>query len=182
MATMAVMGSEAVTKMVREARERLTEAERALKAVEDQIVEESDKLAATQVARVDECKLLALGKKGDPGKFDEAIRLANDRIIGLTASKRTRERVVAELRADFYNATAEQTRIENEKADREEFVATRGLIEQTNQAVDARDAAERQLLNGLTQLRGRKYRCESNRQLAMNAAQSAQRRWNGMRP
>jgi len=181
MAAATVMTDSELGKSLSDAREKLSKAERLLKETEDRIVEVSDELAILQARRADECHELALGRKADPAKFDALIRNAEDKLTGLEAVKRMRERDLADLKTTFYSLEAEWAKIKNKQADERELQEIQKLIAEAKNAVLVRNESERIFLDALTKLRSRKYRVERNRQLAFGGAEAAQRNWNGMR-
>ncbi len=181
MATATAMTGSELSKSLSDAREKLSRAQRLLKETEDRIVEESDELAILQTRRADECEQLVLSRKADPAKFDAPIRNAEDKLNGLAAVKRTRERAVADLRVELHSLQAEQLKIENQQAEDRELQETKRLIDEAKRAVEVRAEAERVFIDRLTALRSRKYRVERTRQLAFSGAEAAQRNWNGMR-
>jgi hypothetical protein len=182
MATATITMTQEEAQRLSEARKQLTDAERALKQTEAQITEESDKLADLQAQRTSECELLALGRRAVPSKFDAAVHATQDKLAGLGAAKRTRERGVADARATFYNVDAELARLNQQKLIDAETRETAALIETTRLAIQKRDDLERAILDGITGLRSRKYLLEANRRIAFDAAQALQRISVGMRP
>ncbi len=180
-ATITITGTEALTTSITDCRAKLENAEQVLQQTQREIAEESDKLADLQVSRERECEQMASGRKSDPAKFDPAIRRAEDRLIGLAAIQRTRERDVADLKTTFYDLEAARAKIENQQADERELRETQKLIEEAKRAVAVRNESERIFLDALITLRSRKYRVSRNRELAFAGAEAAQRNWNGMR-
>jgi hypothetical protein len=183
MATATVMtGSESIGKRLRDCRVQVAAAEQELKSVGAEIEAENDKLADLQSRRAAECRELVLGKKTDPSKHDAAIRLATDRISGLTAIRRTRERACADAKADLHNVEAEQSRIEQERALKQEAEGISRLIAEVESVIETRDQAAKTIVEGIASLRAWKYLAESHRRLGFDAAQRLERISNGMRP
>jgi hypothetical protein len=164
------------------ARKQLTDAERALKQTEAQITEESDKLADLQAQRTSECELLALGRRADTSKFDADIHATQDKLAGLGAVRRTRERSVADARANYHNLSAEQGRAETERLRQKEGEDVKRLISQVEDAIQTRDRAAKTVVEGIASLRAWKYMAEPHRRLGVDSAQRLERISNGMRP
>ena len=162
--------------------EALALAEQELRQTNRDLENENDKLADLQARRAAECEDSALGKKADPSKFDSAIRTATDRVTGLTAVRRTRERAVADAKANYFNATAEEGRVAGEKAVEAETASTQRLIGEIEDAIEARNRATRTIQTGIEQLRRKKYLLEANRRIGVDSAQRLERLSVGMRP
>lgn len=184
MATMTAVTTmtEGEAERLHEYRKRLADAEHALRQTEAQITEESDKLADLQAQRAIECEALALGKRADPSKFDREIHAMQDKLAGLGAVKRTRERAIADARATFSNLSAEQGRAEQERLLQKEDEDVKRLISQVEDAIQTRDRAAKTVVEGIASLRAWKYLAESHRRLGADAAQRLERIANGMRP
>jgi len=182
MATMTLTGTEALTKSINDCREKVAAAERALRETEAEIAAHSDKLAELQAARGEECETLARGNpKASPEKFDSKIQSVRDRLYGLEVVRRGRERDCSDLRAELARLQAEQHALEHEYAVAAEREEIQGLITRTRKAIADRDEAERRIIDGLTQLRSRKYLGPKNEYLGKDAAGGLQRMSLGMR-
>jgi hypothetical protein len=182
MATATITMDTDLKKSIAGCREQLIEAEQQLRDVDLQIADESDKLAELQAHRAGECEQLAFGRRADPAKFDSRIRSTEDKLHGLATVKRTRERAIVDLKADLNTLLSEQSRQEQAVQIEAETKETQELIARTRSALEQREQSERNILDGITRLRGRKYLAESNRRTAADAAQILSRRYNGMNP
>ncbi len=183
MATATLTMTEGEAARLQEARKQLADAERTLKATADQITEVNDQLAALQAARATECEARVRGNpKAAPERFDAKIQAARDRLCGLEAVKRGCERDVSDARANFYNLSAAQGQVEQERLLQKEDEDLKRLISQVGDAIETRDRAAKTVLEGIASLRAWKYLAESHRRLGVDSAQRFERISNGMRP
>jgi hypothetical protein len=141
-------------------------------------------LSAVRADHASACEALALDRGSSKAVSSLAGEIADleDRLLGTTRILALRRTQHVELRNQIVPLQTQQTELAQKRAIAEEANAVQTLIMETERNLADTTASAQKFGAGIVALRTRTFIADSNRHAAADAAQSLERRANGMRP